>query len=71
MPPTIAVSKALSAWGTRLTWAAQREYTAHVIRSVEVHKSAEYVLSSIMGRGGQGVVKGTDNSNVVLCGWVE
>ena len=35
VPPTVALAKVLSTWGTRLTWATQREYAAQIIKAVE------------------------------------
>ena len=58
VPPTVALAKVLSAWGARLTWAAQREHAAQIIRSVETHKAAAAFISSslptVHGLTGQG-----------------
>ena len=42
----MALVKVLSAWGARLTRAAQREHAAQIIRSVEKHKAADAFISS-------------------------
>jgi len=39
IPPTVALAKVLEAWGSRLTWAAQREYEAQLVRAMQIHKS--------------------------------
>jgi len=57
VPPTVALAKILSAWGTRLTWTAQREYAAQIVRAVETHKAASDFLSCstilrVTGQGG-------------------
>ena len=51
-PPSVALSKVLNCWGARLTWAAQKEHAAQVIRGVESRKSAAAFLLSAAGRGG-------------------
>jgi len=60
VPPTVVLAKVLSAWGARLTWTAQREYAAQIIRAVETHKAASYFLVfSVAPRvSGLGVVFG-------------
>ena len=51
LPPTDALSKVLLCWGTRLTWTAQRDHVAQVIRAVEGHKLASSFISSyVQGR---------------------
>ena len=50
--PSVALSKVLNCWGARLTWAAQRELAAQVIRGVESRKSAAAFILSAAGRGG-------------------
>ena len=37
VPHTTALAKVLSAWGADLTWTAQREYAAQIIKAVESH----------------------------------
>ena len=49
VPPTVALAKVLSAWGTRLTWTAQREYAAQIIKAVETHKAASAFSTAIGG----------------------
>ena len=44
----MALAKVLSAWGARLTWAAQREHAAEIIRFVEKHKVADVFISLSM-----------------------
>jgi hypothetical protein len=51
VPPTVALAKVLSAWGTRLTWTAQREYAAQTIKAVETHKAAAVFSTTIGGFG--------------------
>ena len=46
LPPTVALAKVLSSWGARLTWNAQREHAAQIVRVVEAHKSASVFMSS-------------------------
>ncbi len=46
VPPSVALSKVLSVWGNRITWTAQRELAAQVIRGTESHKSCSAFLSS-------------------------
>ena len=52
MPPSVALSKVLNTWGARLTWVAQKEHAAQVIRGVEAHKAAAAFLYSVAGRDG-------------------
>ncbi len=52
LPPTVAMAKVLSCWGSRLTWTAQREHDAQVIRAVESHKSATSFMSVVHNCGG-------------------
>ena len=51
IPPSVALSKVLNCWGARLTWAAQKEYAAQVIRGVESRKFATSFICSAAGRG--------------------
>ena len=46
LPPTVALAKVLSPLGARLTWAAQREHAAQIVRAVEAHKGASVFMSS-------------------------
>jgi hypothetical protein len=46
VPRTVALAKVLSTWGTRLTWAAQREHAIRIIRAVETHKTTIAFISS-------------------------
>ena len=52
LPPTVTLAKVLSCWGSRLTWTAQREHAAQVIRAVESHKSATSFMSVVQRCGG-------------------
>ncbi len=58
VPPTVALAKILSSWGARLTWTAQREYAARIIRAVETHKTVVDFLTFIAALGGQGMGRG-------------
>jgi hypothetical protein len=51
VPPTVALSKVLSAWGARLTWTAQREYAAQIVKAVETHKAAASFSTTFGGLG--------------------
>ena len=51
VPPSVTLSKVLSSWGNRITWTAQRELAAQVIRGSEAHKSFAAFLSSAAVRG--------------------
>jgi hypothetical protein len=51
VPPSVALSKVLSSRGNKITWSAQRELVAQVIRGSEAHKSFEAFLSSTTVRG--------------------
>ncbi len=53
VPPTVALSKVMSSWGARHTWAAQREHVAQIVRTVEGCKSVVVTvcISSVQGRG--------------------
>ncbi len=46
----MALSKVLNCWGARLTWTAQKEHVAHVIRGVEAHKAVVAFLYSATRR---------------------
>jgi len=46
LPPTVALAKVLSSWGARLTWTAQREHAAQIVKVVEAHKGASVFMSS-------------------------
>ncbi len=39
IPPKVALARVLSCWGSRLSWTAQRELAAQVIKGVENHKA--------------------------------
>ncbi len=52
VPPSVALSKVLNCWGARLSWEAQKEHDAQVIRGVEMRKVADAFMVSITGRGG-------------------
>ncbi len=41
-----------------MTWIAQREYAAQIIRAVETHKTAADFLSFTTALGGQGMGRG-------------
>jgi hypothetical protein len=58
VPPSVALSKVLSAWGNRITWTAQRELAAQVIRGTESHKSCSAFLSYTAAPGCGGSVPG-------------
>ena len=42
----MALTKVLSSWGARLTWTAQREHAAEIVKAVENHKGANVFMSS-------------------------
>ena len=46
----MALSKVLNCWGARLTWTAQKEHVAHVIRGVEAQKVVVAFLYYATGR---------------------
>jgi hypothetical protein len=46
IPPTVALGRILASWGARLTWAAQREHAAQIVRAVETHKTADAFCAS-------------------------
>ncbi len=52
VPPSVALSKVFNCWGARLTWAAQKEHAAQVIRGVESRKSSATFILSAARRGG-------------------
>ena len=45
--PNVAISKIMFAWGSRLTWTAQREYAAQIVRAVESHHAAVHMMASL------------------------
>jgi hypothetical protein len=45
LPSTVALAKVLSSWGARLTWTAQREHAAQIVKVVEAHKGASVFMS--------------------------
>ncbi len=42
-----ALKKTLHTWGARLTWTAQREFAAQIIRSVDSFHACKAVLTSV------------------------
>ena len=46
LPPTVALAKVISSWGARLTWTAQREHAAQIVKAVENHKQGANVFMS-------------------------
>ncbi len=46
LSPTVALAKVFSTWEARLTWTAQREHVAKIVRAVKAHKGASAFMSS-------------------------
>jgi hypothetical protein len=78
-PPAVALSKILNSWGSRLTWAVQKERSAQVIRGVETHKVATSFIhsaaecgSSVPGRaGGQSGWQSNCRTGWTMAGWAD
>jgi hypothetical protein len=62
----VALAKIMSTWGEKITWNAQREHAAHIVRAAETHKVVATFISSTGSavHGNVGMVLGDNHPAV-------